>query len=131
MPPTPTATQVLGLRQATSCRVLNVPLGWRRQVRPSSVLRTILPLPPTATQVLGRGQATPSRVLGVPLGWRLAAGTAGRADKRPPSGGATSTSVSSTDSNRSRDSPANIAAPPSFFYPARRTADPQTRARQQ
>src|SRR5918912_1805849 len=108
LPLPPTATQVLGLRQATSARMLVVLLGWRRQVRPPSVLRTIVPPSPTATQMLGRGQATPRRVLGVPLVGLLAAGAAGRCDKRPPSGGATSTSGGSTDSNRSRDSPENI-----------------------
>jgi hypothetical protein len=82
-------------------------------LRPS-VLRRIVRLSPTTTQVLGRGQATPFRVRVVPLGWLLAAGAAGRADKWPLSGGATSTSGSSTDSNRSRDSPQNIAAPPSL-----------------
>src|SRR5205085_10959921 len=79
----------------------------------------------TATQVLGLAQATPNRRLGVLLVWLLAAG---RSDKRPPSGGATSTSGSSTDSNRSRDSQEDIAAPPSFFFPAphRRPNNPRT-----
>src|SRR5918912_1246268 len=108
-PPPPTATQLLGLGQATPYRKSSgVLLGWRRQVRPPSVLRTIVPPSPTATQMLGLGQATPRRVLGVPLVGLLAAGAAGRCDKRPPSGGATSTSGGSTDSNRSRDSPENI-----------------------
>ena len=56
----PTATQVLGLVQATPVRLSGLPLGWRRQVRPPSVLRTIVPAP-TATQRLGLGQATPYR----------------------------------------------------------------------
>src|SRR5437868_3636420 len=49
----PTATQVLGLRQATPSSSLVVALGWRRQVLPPSVLRKIVPPSPTATQVLG------------------------------------------------------------------------------
>src|ERR687887_439607 len=107
-----------------------MPLGWRRQVRPPSVLRRSVPLSPTATQVLGRGQATPNRVLGVPLIGLLAAAAAARADKRPPSGGATSTSGSSTDSTRSRDNRETIAAPPLFCFPAprRRHNNPRTTA---
>jgi hypothetical protein len=74
VPLKPTATQVLGLGQTTPTREVVVPLGWRRQVRPPSVLRTIVLLPPmgvlhvaTATQVLGLGQATPIRLVSVPL----------------------------------------------------------------
>src|SRR5919202_548590 len=131
VPPTPTATQVLGRGQPTPTRVLGVPLGWMYQVLPPSVLRRIVPIVPlfpTATQVLGLGQATPFRLSGLPLVWLVATGAAGRSDKQPPSSGATSTSGSSTDSNRSRDSPETIAAPPSFFFP--RAADTRTGARQ-
>src|SRR5437588_169016 len=127
MPLSPTAKHVLGRAQATPYRTVAVRLSWRRQVLPSSVLRRIVPSTPTTTQVLERGQATPFRVLVVPLGWRRAVGAAGRSDKRPPSGRATSTSGSSTDSHRSRDSPQNIAAPPSFLFPAPQTQKP-TRA---
>ena len=96
-----------------------------RQVLPPSVLRTIVPLSPTTRQVLGLGQATALRRLIVLLVWLLAAG---RCDKQPPSGGATSTSGSSADSNRSRDSPENIAAPPSFHFPAPQTQNRRTTA---
>src|SRR5205807_849914 len=119
----PTAKQVLGLRQATPNRTVGVSLGWRRQVRPPSVPRRIVPSPPTGRQVLGRRQATPSRKLGVPLVGLLAACAAGRSDKRPPSGGATSTSGSSTDSNRCRDSPENISSTSLVLFPR---AAPQT-----
>src|SRR5919202_969238 len=65
MPLSPTATQVLGLGQATRTRVPPVPLiglFWRRQVRLPSVLRRIVPQTSTATQVLGLRQATPYRL---------------------------------------------------------------------
>src|SRR2546421_577364 len=129
MPLSPTAKHVLGRGHATPNRWLGVPLGWLRQVRPPSVLRRIVPLTPTATQVLGLGQA-PCRSLSVPLGWLLAAASAARSDKRPPSGGATSTSGSSTDSTRSRDNRETIAAPPLFCFPAprRRHNNPRTTA---
>jgi hypothetical protein len=93
VPTHPRATQRLGLGQATAPRLSGVPLGWRCQVLPPFAVRRIVPLyvvmlAPTATQVLGLGQATALRRLVVLLVWLLAAG---RADKRPPSGGATST----------------------------------------
>ena len=56
---------------------------------------------------------------------------AGRSDKRPPSGGATSTSGSSTDSNRSRDSPENISSTSLVLFPRaprRRPNNPRTTA---
>jgi hypothetical protein len=67
----PTATQVLGLGQATPYARLGVPLsglGWLRQVRPPSVLRRIVPPSARATQVLGLGQATPNN-WGLAPGW--------------------------------------------------------------
>src|SRR5919199_646546 len=133
VPYSPTATQVLRLGQATPRSPgISVPLGlgWRRQVRPPSVLRRIVPKALTATQVLGLGQATPCRSMSGPLIWLRAAASAARSDKRPPSGGATSTSGSSTDSTRSRDNRETIAAPPLFCFPAprRRPNNPRTTA---
>jgi hypothetical protein len=44
VPPSPTATQVLGRAQTTPFKMLGVPLVWLRQVLPPFVVRRIVPL---------------------------------------------------------------------------------------
>src|SRR6266851_10366463 len=55
------AVPVAASTKVTAQRSVLVPLSWRVQVSPPSVLRTIIPRLPTATMVLASGADTPAR----------------------------------------------------------------------